>query len=49
MPYGIVNETYSIIFTATSKLNTDYQMSSQILLTVPQTNLVEVEDLDMLR
>ena len=48
MPYGIVNETYSIIFTATSKLNTDYQMSSQILLTVPQTNLVEVEDLDML-
>tara|TARA_B100000482_G_scaffold189831_1_gene171919 strand:- start:105 stop:2090 length:1986 start_codon:yes stop_codon:yes gene_type:complete len=48
MPYGIVNETYSIIFTATSKLNSDYQMSSQILLTVPQTNLVEVEDLDML-
>ena len=48
MPYGIVAETYSIILTASSKLNTDYQISSQMLLTVPQTNLVEVEDLDML-
>ncbi len=48
MPYGIINETYSIIFTATSKTNTQYQKSSQILLTVPQTNLVDVEDLDML-
>lgn len=48
MPYGIVNETYSIIITATSKTNSQYQKSSQILLTVPQTNLVLVEDLDML-
>ena len=48
MPYGIVNETYSVIVTATSKTNSQYQKSSQILLTVPQTNLVEVEDLDML-
>jgi len=48
MPYGIVNETYSVIVTATSKTNAQYQKSAQILLTVPQTNLVEVEDLDML-
>ena len=48
MPYGIVNETYSVTVTATSKTNPQYQKSSQILLTVPQTNLVEVEDLDML-
>jgi uncharacterized membrane protein len=48
MPYGIVNETYSVIITATSKTNSQYQKSAQILLTVPQTNLVEVEDLDML-
>tara|TARA_B100001142_G_scaffold117274_1_gene119519 strand:- start:100 stop:1413 length:1314 start_codon:yes stop_codon:yes gene_type:complete len=48
MPYGIVNETYSVIVTATSKTNPQYQKSSQILLTVPQTTLVEVEDLDML-
>jgi hypothetical protein len=48
MPYGIVNETYSVIVTATSKTNSQYQKSSQILLTVPQTNLVEVENLDML-
>jgi uncharacterized membrane protein len=48
MPYGIDNETYSVIVTATSKTNPQYQKSSQIFLTVPQTNLVEVEDLDML-
>jgi len=48
MPYGIVNETYSVIITATSKTNSQYQKSTQILLTVPQTNLVVVEDLDML-
>ena len=48
MPYGIINETYSVIVTASSMTNTEYQKSSQILLTVPQTYLVEVEDLDML-
>jgi len=48
MPYGIVNETYSIIITATSITNSQYQKSTQILLTVPQTNLVLVDDLDML-
>jgi uncharacterized membrane protein len=48
MPYGIVNETYSITLVATSKTNPDYQASKKIFLTVPETYLVEVEDIDML-
>ena len=47
MPYGIANETYEIWIIAASQDDSDYQSSVRILLTVPVTNLVAVEDLDM--
>ena len=47
MPYGITNETYEIWIIAASQDDSGYQSSVRILLTVPVTNLVEVEDLDM--
>ena len=55
MPYGIANETYEIFVIASSQDDPEtevdesdgYQTSVRILLTVPVTNLVEVEDLDL--
>ena len=49
MPYGIANETYEIFVLASSLDGSGYWSSVRILLTVPVTNLVEVEDLDMLQ
>ena len=47
MPYGIENETYQIWVHATSQINPDYQRSVQLLLTVPETYLIEIPDLDL--
>ncbi len=47
MPKGILNGTYRITIYATSTINPDYTSSSNIYLTVPVTNLVEIPDLDM--
>ena len=47
MPYGIENETYQIWVHATSQIDPSYQRSVQLLLTVPETYLVEVPDLDL--
>jgi len=47
MPYGIENETYQIWVRATSQSNPQYQRSVQLLLTVPETYLVDVPDLDL--
>ncbi|GIS41781.1 MAG: hypothetical protein Ct9H90mP14_2370 [Methanobacteriota archaeon] len=47
MPYGIENETYQIWVHATSQINPEYQRSVQLLLTVPETYLIEVPDLDL--
>ena len=49
MPYGTANETYEIFVLAGSQDGSGYQSSVRLLLTVPVTNLVEVEDLDMLQ
>ena len=47
MPYGIENETYQIWVHATSQINPEYQRSVQLLLTVPETYLIDVPDLDL--
>ena len=55
MPYGIANETYEIFVIASSQDDPEtevdesdgYQTSVRILLTVPVTNIVDVEDLDL--
>ncbi|MEE3231568.1 MAG: hypothetical protein VX235_00615, partial [Candidatus Thermoplasmatota archaeon] len=47
MPYGLANETYEIWIIASSQDDSGYQSSVRILLTVPVTNLVEVENLDL--
>ena len=47
MNYGIENETYQIWVTATSQINPDYQKSLPLLLTVHETYVVEVPDLDL--
>lgn len=47
MPYGIQNETYQIWVRATSQTNPQYQRSVQLLLTVPETYLIEVPDMDL--
>ena len=47
MPYGIANETYEIVILASSQDDSGYQSAVSIWLTVPQTNIVDVEDLDL--
>jgi hypothetical protein len=47
MNYGIENETYQIWITATSQINPDYQKSLPLLLTVHETYVIEVPDLDL--
>ena len=47
MPYGIANETYEIVIIASSQDDSGYQSAVSIWLTVPQTNIVDVEDLDL--
>ena len=47
MPYGIENETYQIWVRATSQIDPQYQRSVQLLLTVPETYLIEVPDMDL--
>ena len=47
MPYGIAKETYEIVILASSQDDSGYQSSVSIWLTVPQTNIVDVEDLDL--
>jgi len=47
MNYGIENETYQIWITATSQINPDYQKNLPLLLTVHETYLIEVPDLDL--
>lgn len=47
MPYGIENETYQIWVHAKSQLDPQYQRSIQLLLTVPETYLIEVPDQDL--
>ncbi|HII43755.1 TPA: hypothetical protein HA325_03975, partial [Candidatus Thalassarchaeaceae archaeon] len=47
MPYGIENETYQIWVRATSQINPQYQRSVQLLLTVPETYLIEIPNMDL--
>ena len=47
MPYGIAKETYEIVILASSQDDSGYQSAVSIWLTVPQTNIVDVEDLDL--
>ena len=47
MDYGIEPESYPIWVRATSQIDPTYQRSVMILLTVPETYLVSVPDLDL--
>ena len=48
MPYGLEPETYEIKIIARSVTDPSYEVSKRVYLTIPETNLVEVEDLNML-
>ena len=47
MPKGVANGTYRVSIIGTSQMNPSYQSVSNFYLTVPKTNLVEVEDRDL--
>ena len=48
MPYGLDPETYEIKIIAKSVSNPSFEQTKRVYLTIPETHLVEVEDLDML-
>jgi len=48
MPYGIEPETYEITINARSVSDPGYGEQKKVYLAVPETHLVDVEDLDML-
>ena len=47
MPKGVANGTYRVTIVATSQSDQTYQSTANFYLTVPVTNLVEVEDRDL--
>ena len=49
MPYGLEPETYEIKIIARSVSDPTFEQTKRVYLTIPETHLVEVEDLDMLQ
>ncbi len=47
MPHGIVNDTYQILIQATSRSDPSYSKGVFIYLTVSETYLIEIPDLDL--
>ncbi len=47
MPKGVFNGTYRVSIVATSQSDPSYQSMSNFYLTVPETYMVEVEDIDL--